>query len=132
MQKHSSVEGYLAAVPPPAKKHFGALRRLVKAVAPNAEERLSYGLLGFFDDGPLVFLGGYEAHVALYGGKVLSREGPLEKYLSGKGTLRFELDAPLPSSASLKALVKARLVENRARAKAKRARKKKPTTRRAR
>ena len=129
MKSPATVKAYLAAVPPPARKHLAALRELVRAVAPDAEEKVSYGLLAYCCDGPLVYLGGYAKHVALYGGRVMDDDGPLAKYLSGRGTLRFELDEPLPGKASLRALVKTRLAENRARRLAREAKKK---TRRAR
>lgn len=117
--KNVTVAAYVAACPPQARRHFQALRKLVRSVAPKAEERVSYGILGFFLDGALVYLGAYEGHVAMYGATVLAGRGPLAKYRSGRGTLRFELDEPLPL-ATLAPLVKSRLAENRAKKAAKR------------
>lgn len=115
MKKPDSVAAYYAAVPPQAKRHLAALRALVKKAAPQATEKLAYGIPTFVLDGNLVHVGGYETHVALYGGRAMSREGPLAKYQSGKGTLRFELDEPLPVKL-LAELVKARVAENRKKA----------------
>jgi uncharacterized protein YdhG (YjbR/CyaY superfamily) len=116
MTKPTTVAQYLSACPPQARRHLDALRRLVKKVAPTADEKVSYGILGFSLEGPLVYLAGYAGHVSLHGGKVMSPSGPLSKYRSGRGTLRFALDEPLPQ-APLTAMVKARLAENQAKAK---------------
>lgn len=111
MKTPATVAAYYAAVPPQAKKHLAALRALVKKIAPAATEKLAYGIPTFVLGKNLVHLGGYEGHVALYGGRAMAADGALAKYQSGKGTLRFELDQPLPLKA-LAALVKARVAEN--------------------
>lgn len=96
MKTPDTVAAYYAAVPPQAKKHLAALRALVKKAAPTATEKLAYGIPTFVLGKNLVHLGGYERHVALYGGRAMAGDGALAKYQSGKGTLRFELDEPLP------------------------------------
>jgi uncharacterized protein YdhG (YjbR/CyaY superfamily) len=99
------------AVPAQAKKHLAILRALVKRVAPAATETVAYGIPTFVLGKNLVHLGGYATHVALYGGRAMAVRGPLAKYQSGKGTLRFALDEPLPLKA-LERLVRARVAEN--------------------
>jgi uncharacterized protein YdhG (YjbR/CyaY superfamily) len=118
MKAAADLDAYLKAVPPQAKKTFSELRALVKKAAPKATEVMSYGIPTLVLHGNLVHVGAYEGHVALYGGKAMARLGPLSKFQTGKGTLRFELGAKLPKK-DLVAMVKARVAENTARAAAK-------------
>lgn len=76
-------------------------------MAPLAEERISYGILGYFYPTRLVYFGGAAHHVALY--PAGDAKG-LERYRYGASTLRFPLDEPLPI-AKIKALVSARVKE---------------------
>lgn len=103
----ASPEAYIASAPRASQAHLRRLRSAVKEAAPNAEERISYGIIGFFYPTRLVFIGGAEKHVAVY--PAGDAKG-LEKYLYGASTLRFPLDQPLPV-ARIKALVAARVKE---------------------
>jgi uncharacterized protein YdhG (YjbR/CyaY superfamily) len=76
-------------------------------VAPLAEERISYGIVGYFYPTRLVYIGGASHHVALY---PAGNAKGLERNLYGASTLRFPLDEPLPI-AKIKALVRARVKE---------------------
>jgi uncharacterized protein YdhG (YjbR/CyaY superfamily) len=89
------------------------LRAAIREVAPKADERISYGIVGYFYPTRLIYFGGARTHVALY---PAGDARGLEKYLYGASTLRFPLDQPLPI-ARIKALVKARVTERDAAAK---------------
>lgn len=93
-----TVEGYLKALPPQAVKPVNTLRAIVKKALPEAEERISYGIITFTFHGNLIHVGGYAEHVSLYGGSQTLNEqaDALAKYRTGKGTLKFELGTPLP------------------------------------
>jgi uncharacterized protein YdhG (YjbR/CyaY superfamily) len=109
---------YLAALSEDKRVALERLRKAIKAVAPGAEECISYRLAAFRKDGMLVAYGATDHHCAFYlmSGTVL---GAFEEDLSGydlsKGTIRFQPHAPLPV-ALVKKLVKARLAENAAKA----------------
>lgn len=118
--KPTTVAQYFKALPPRTREVLERLRALVREAAPGATEKLGYGMPGFVLDGNLVFIAGYAHHVGLYGGRAMTLTGPAAKYQTGKGTLRFELDEPLPA-ALIRKVVKARVAETRAKAKAKRA-----------
>jgi uncharacterized protein YdhG (YjbR/CyaY superfamily) len=100
-------EAYIASQPRAAQPHLRRLRAAIKEVAPGAQERISYGIVGYFYPTRLVYIGGAAAHVALY--PAGDAKG-LKKYLYGASTLRFPLDQPLPL-AKIKALVRARVRE---------------------
>ena len=103
--KSNEVDAYIAAAPEAAQPHLRELRRLIKETAPKAEERISYGIIGYFYPTRLFFIGGAKKHVALY--PAYDAKG-LEQYRYGASTLRFPLDRPLPL-AKIKALVRAQV-----------------------
>lgn len=110
--KHEDVDAYISAAPRAAQPMLRELRALIRAAAPKAEERMSYGMPFYDYGGRLVYFAGYEHHVALYvvGGakKTLAKE--LQAYLAGKSTLRFPIGRPLPVPL-IHRLIKARIKE---------------------
>jgi uncharacterized protein YdhG (YjbR/CyaY superfamily) len=115
----ATVDEYVASIPEPGRSTFEALRRLVHAAAPEAEEIVSYGVCGYRQHGMLVYIGAAKKHVALYAIGANLREqyaGELAPYVSGDSTIRFSLNQPLPETLITK-LVKARVAENAAKAK---------------
>lgn len=90
-----SVTAYLASLPPVARNKVNELRRLVKTVVPEAEEVISYGIIGYKRNGMLVYVAGYPGHVSVYP-IPKAMEETVQAHKSGKSTLRFPLDRPLP------------------------------------
>lgn len=101
----NDVDAYIAAAPQAAQPHLRQLRAAIKDVAPNAVERISYGIVGYFYPTRLIYFGGAKKHVAVY--PAYDAKG-LEKYRYGASTLRFPLSEPLPITR-IKALVKAQV-----------------------
>jgi uncharacterized protein YdhG (YjbR/CyaY superfamily) len=120
--KPQTIDEYLARVNPEQRVLLEKLRHTVHAAAPGAEEYIGYGLAGFkFNGRPLVYFGAWENHCAFYAAspavqKKFAKE--LKGFEASKGTIKFTSKKPLPI-ALVKKLVKARIVENNARTKAK-------------
>ena len=116
--KPKSFDEYLAALGRDQRAALEKLRKVIRSVAPRAEEYIGYGLAAFRQDGvPLVALGATPKHCAFYlmsGSTVAAHEDDLEGYDTIKGTIRFPPDKPLPA-ALVRKLVKARIAENDAR-----------------
>ncbi len=114
----TSVEDYLAALPARPRAALEKLRRTIKAAAPEATERISYQMPAFVDRGrALVAYGAFKDHCSLFlmSTKVIeAHREELRPFLSGKGTIRFHPERPLPA-ALVRRLVQARLEENAAR-----------------
>jgi uncharacterized protein YdhG (YjbR/CyaY superfamily) len=116
--KPKTVDEYLAALGGDQRAALERLRRTIRAAAPRAEECISYQLPAFRLDGKWVaWFGAAANHCAIYG-VVDGRADELKKYdISGKGTIRFQADNPLPA-ALVRKLVKARIARNSARRRA--------------
>jgi len=117
--KPKTIDEYLADVNADHRGVLEKLRKAIHAVAPKAEECISYGIPAFRLNGrPLVFFGAWANHCAFYPGSstMLKKfRNELREFQTSKGTLRFSPDKPVPV-ALVKKLLKARIAENNARA----------------
>ena len=105
------VDEYIAAAPTAAQPHLRRLRKLIKSAAPEAEERISYGMPYYHLHGRLVYFAVHTNHVGLYAlGETHKAEG-LKRYVTGKGTLQFRFDESLPE-AEITKLLRKRVAEN--------------------
>ena len=112
-----TVDEYLARVPPKFRTALERLRRTIRAAAPDAEEVISYQMPAFREqNGILVYYAAFKDHCSFFAGARIPRQfaAELEPFMSGKSTLRFTPDRPLPNRLVTR-MVKARLAENAAR-----------------
>jgi uncharacterized protein YdhG (YjbR/CyaY superfamily) len=106
-------EDYLVSVPEPARTTLEKMRQTIRAAVPGATETISYRLPTFKYRGrPLVALGAAKDHCSFFlmGYIPPELQGELDKYDTGKGTIRFSVDKPLPASLVRK-VVKARVAQ---------------------
>ena len=109
-----TVDGYLAAVPQPARGTLEKIRAVIRSVAPpEATEVISYGIPMFKYKGMLMGFAAFSNHCSLFPGKlpVETLKDELKQYRTSTGTIQFQVDKPLPA-ALVKKLVKARIAEN--------------------
>ena len=112
-----SIDQYIATFPEDVQKIMQQLRTTIKAAAPEAEEEISYNMPTFTLNGKyLVYFAGWKNHIAFYGAP---RGNPdftedLSAYETGKGTLQFSYDTPMPLDLITK-IVKFKAAENRKR-----------------
>jgi uncharacterized protein YdhG (YjbR/CyaY superfamily) len=119
MKKAASIDEFIASYPTRVQAVLRTLRRVIKAAAPEAGEKISYGIPTFTLHGNLIHFSAYEKHVGLYPGSGPVREfaAQLKKYETAKGTIRFPIDKPLPL-ALIRKIVKSCVKHNLARRKA--------------
>jgi len=109
------VLAYLAALPEDARTHIEGLRNAIREAAPTAVECFGYGMPAYALDGkPFVWYAAWKRHSSLYplsDATRLTLAAELEGYeTSGKGTIRFRLDEPIPTALVIR-LVKARIAD---------------------
>ena len=67
MQKVKSVDEYIASAPIEIRDKLTELRSAIKESAPNAEEKISYGMPYYGYKGRLVYFAYAKDHIGLYG-----------------------------------------------------------------
>ncbi|HKV50810.1 MAG TPA: DUF1801 domain-containing protein [Gemmatimonadaceae bacterium] len=115
-----SVDDYIARCPPAARTRLQRIRRIVRRVAPEARETLSYRMPAFTLNGALVYFAAFTNHIGLF--PPVRGDARVEKaiarFAGPKGNLRFPLDEPMPY-ALIERIVKLRAKQNLAKASAK-------------
>ena len=113
--KPETTNAYLAALSDEKRRALEKLRQNIHTAAPKAEECISYGVPGFRLNGKLLVSYAVAAkHCAFYPGSIVKRFAKeLKGYdTSGKGTIRFSADKPLPP-ALVRKIVKARIAQQK-------------------
>ena len=113
-----TVDDYIRRFPREVQRVLRALRRVIRDVAPDAEESISYRIPVYkVRKRPLVYFAGFQHHVSLYPAteRSVAPIPRLAAYRSGRGTLKFPLDKPVPL-AVVKQFVRLRLKEEQDRA----------------
>ena len=109
----ATVNEYIATFPKEVQQLLNQLRKTIKAAAPKADEVISYGMPGYKHYGMLVYFAGYKNHIGFYGTPTAheSFKKELAIYKSGKGSVQFPLDKPLPVKLITK-IIKFRVQQN--------------------
>jgi uncharacterized protein YdhG (YjbR/CyaY superfamily) len=110
----ATVGAYIAARPPSVRKKLAELRSIVRAEAPDALEKLSYGMPYYALNGRLLYFASFTNHIGLFpmASGVSAFEARLSIYQHAKGSIQFPHDTPLPT-ALIRQIVKFRVTENR-------------------
>jgi uncharacterized protein YdhG (YjbR/CyaY superfamily) len=110
----TNIDEYIAQFPPETQKALQEMRELIHAHAPEATETISYAMPTFDLNGRhLVHFAGYPRHIGFYpiptGMEAFKEE--LSRYKTGKGSVQFPLDQPLPYDL-IRRIVEFRVAEN--------------------
>jgi uncharacterized protein YdhG (YjbR/CyaY superfamily) len=108
------VDDYIAAAPANKRATLTKLRKTIQAAAPKATALVSYGIVGFKQNGQRVaYFAHWKEHFALYGTSgtfIKTHATELKPYIQSKGTIQFPSDKPLPYPLVTK-IVRARVAE---------------------
>ena len=109
-----TMDDYIASFPSEVQEILQKVRATIKKAAPAAEETMSYKMPTFtMNDRYLIYFAAYKRHIGVYpapvGNPDLQEE--ISAYQSGRGTLRFRLNQPIPYSLIAK-IVKVRMKDN--------------------
>lgn len=101
--KVASVDEYIGLFPVGTQERLEQLRATIHKVFPEFTELISYSIPAYKNDPKkraLVYFAAYETHISLHAvlGSVKDTElaQQVEPYITGKGTIRFDLDQPFP------------------------------------
>jgi uncharacterized protein YdhG (YjbR/CyaY superfamily) len=107
------IDEYIAGFPPDVQEILQKVRATIREAAPGAEETIKYQLPTFTLKGNLVYFGGFKKHVGFYpvptGIEAYAED--LAPYKTGKGSIQFPYDKPIPYDLITK-VVKYRVEEN--------------------
>ncbi len=108
-----TIDEYIATFPKNVQDILQELRKVIKEAAPEAKEAISYGMPTFKLNGNLVHFAAYKNHIGFYPAPsgIDSFKEKLAKYRTGKGTLQFPIDEPIPFEL-VKEVVRVRVKEN--------------------
>ena len=116
--KPKNVDAYIAKAPKEVQGKLKELRAAIREAAPDAEERISYGMPYYHYNGRLAYFSFWRVHIGLYIPTPVIEEhrSILKDYETARATVRFPLDKKLPV-VLIKKLIKARIKKNEAKRK---------------
>jgi uncharacterized protein YdhG (YjbR/CyaY superfamily) len=105
-----TIDEYIQSFPKPVQSKLEQIRHLVRELAPDAQEKISYQIPTFYLKGNLVHFAAFKGHIGFYptpsGIEAFQKE--LSKYKNGKGSVQFPMDEPLPMEL-IRKMIKYRL-----------------------
>jgi len=109
----NAIDEYIETFEPEIQRTLNEIRNFIQAEVPEAAERISYGMPTFYLNGNLVHFAAFKDHYGFFPGSSVIEEfeKELAPYRSGKGTLRFSIDKPIPWKI-IKKVVQFRVKEN--------------------
>jgi uncharacterized protein YdhG (YjbR/CyaY superfamily) len=114
----ASVDEYIKNQPPAIQKTLRTIRKTIRDAAPDAEEKISYGMPGYKLNGMLVFFAAFKNHYSFFTGSKKSLSHFKEK-LSGYELLeagfKISLTEPVPEKL-ITEITKYRVKENKEKA----------------
>lgn len=94
----ATVDEYIAQYSPQMQEICQNIRRTIREAAPNAIEKISYGIPTFYDGENLIHFGVAKKHIGLYptssGVTVFAQR--LAEYKTSRGAVQLPLTKPIP------------------------------------
>ncbi len=113
----ASIDAFIAQFPPEIQQVLESVRQTIHHAAPDAQEKISYGIPTFTLKGNLVHFSAYQHHIGFYPGAqaIVDFADDLKPYETSKGTVKFPLDKPIPLDL-IKKITEYRVQANQAKA----------------
>ena len=108
-----TVDEYIRGAPKEKQAKLIQLRKIIRSAAPQAQEKISYGMPYYGYKGRLVYFAYAKEHVGVYAmmAAMDALKDEVKPYRTSKATLRFEIGQKLPD-ALIKKLVKLQMKKN--------------------
>ncbi|MFN8573172.1 MAG: DUF1801 domain-containing protein [Gemmatimonadaceae bacterium] len=109
----NTIDEYIAEFPKNVQRILTDLRARIRTGAPDATERIAYGMPTFYLNGNLVHFAAFERHIGFYPtpSGIVAFADQLKRYATSKGAVQFPIDEPLPF-ALISEMVAFRVQEN--------------------
>jgi uncharacterized protein YdhG (YjbR/CyaY superfamily) len=109
----NTIDEYIETFEPEIQNVLHEMRNFIKTEVPEATEKISYGMPTFYLNGNLVHFAAFKDHYGFFPSPsgIDAFEKDLAPYRSGKGTLRFSIDKPIPWEI-IKKVIQFRVKEN--------------------
>ena len=109
-----TIDDYIKAFPKDVQKKLQSIRQLVRKLAPEATEKISYQMPTFYLNGNLVHFAAFQNHIGFYPTPVgvSAFQEELSRYKNGKGSVQFPMDEAPPMDL-IKRMVQFRIDKNR-------------------
>jgi len=109
----SSIDNYILTFPEDVQELLQTLRTVIKEVAPDATEKISYQMPTFDLYGNLVHFAAFKNHIGFYPAPsgIEKFKNELGMYKNAKGSVQFPINEPLPYEL-IRKIVKFRVIEN--------------------
>lgn len=97
-QKLNSIDEYINNFSPEIRRKLEDLRAEIIRNAPDATEKISYGMPAFYLNGNLVYFAAFKNHIGFYptASGIEAFSGELIDYKFSKGAVQFPLSKPMP------------------------------------
>jgi len=107
------VDEYILKFPGDVQRKLQQIRLIVRKAAPQAAEKISYGVPTFYLRGNLVHFAAYSSHIGFYPtpSGIAKFKEELSPYKHAKGSVQFPLEQPLPADL-IEKIVHFRVQEN--------------------
>ena len=94
----TDIDDYIRAFPPDVQARLSRVRATIRSKAPDAVEKISYGLPTFHLNGNLIHFGAFAHHIGIYPtpSGIAEFQTELAAYKNSKGAVQFPHDQPLP------------------------------------
>jgi uncharacterized protein YdhG (YjbR/CyaY superfamily) len=110
----STIDEYIRSFPKEVQKKLEIIRKLIRKLAPEAQEKISYQMPTFYLNGNLIHFAAFKNHIGLYptSSGISAFQEELSRYKNAKGSVQFPLDEALPLDL-IRRIVKYRIEKNR-------------------
>jgi uncharacterized protein YdhG (YjbR/CyaY superfamily) len=108
-----AIDDYIAAFPDEIQILLKQLRSTIQKAAPEATEKISYGIPTYYHNGNLVHFAAFKKHIGFFPtpGAITAFAKEFKPYKTSKGTVQLPLADPLPLKL-IERVVKFRMKEN--------------------
>jgi len=97
MEQLVTIDDYIAAQPEQLRPMLTKVREVIRAAAPEAEERISYRMPCLWQGGPLIYFAAMKHHLGVYptASGMEAFKDRLTGYKTSKGAIQFPYGKPV-------------------------------------